>query len=498
MRVSTLANNLHVRQQVTELQAKLSRTQSQIASGKKAEGFRDLRADSLRVLTLRNELQTMEVYKKSIAIATMRLTVMQDSFSRMGELGDKAKINAVQARYENEPRLGTIKPTAETQLAELINLANSRVDGRSIFSGAKLDEAPVVDIDTLLNGNSLKGLKGLNDLIADRRQADGVDNMGQPGGLATATTAGPGATATLTDNSPGDGFGFTLETVAQSGGLSATPTGSPTDVFTVSGFDSIAEGDTVTLELGLPDGSTTTLTLTATREASETGNGAFLIGADEDASAGNFANELRAELETLAATELRAASANAAAAMMFDNDPPLYVGDPGGTPTVETDDPDSPTVVQWYRGDTSAAGRDAVQAKVDDGTYIGYGVRANEAPIRDTIKSLAVFASIDYQGDTGDEKRMYFSLIERVTQTLSIAGSGIKDLQGEIGIKEELIVSIETRHESVMALSNNQLSDLEGVDLYEAAARFSEYETSLQASYSITARVQSLSLVNFL
>jgi len=498
MRVSTLANNLHVRQQVTELQARLSKVQSQIASGKKAEGFRDLRSDSLRVLTLRNELQTMEVYKKSIAIATTRLTVMQDSFSRMGALGDKAKINAVQARYENEPRLGTIKLTAETQLAELINLANSRVDGRSIFSGAKLDEAPVVDIDTLLNGDPLKGLKGLNDLITDRRQADGVDNVGQPGGLDTAATAGPGATATLTDNSAGDGFGFTLETAVASGSLSAAPTGTPTDLFTVSGFAGVAEGDTVTFELGLPDGTTTTLTFTATREASETGNGTFLIGADEDASAGNFAGELRAELETLAATELRAASANAAAAMMFDNDPPLYVGDPGGTPTVETDDPDSPTVVQWYRGDTSATGRDAVQAKVDDGTYIGYGVRANEAPIRDTIKSLAVFASVDYQGDTGDEKQMYFSLIERVTQTLSVAGSGIKDLQGEIGIKEELIVSIETRHESVTALTNNQLSDLEGVDLYEAAARFSEYETSLQASYSITARVQNLSLVNFL
>lgn len=498
MRVSTLANNLHVRQQVTELQAKLSKVQSQIASGKKAEGFRDLRADSLRVLTLRNELQTMEVYKKSIAIAATRLTVMQDSFSRMGELGDKAKINAVQARYENEPRLGTIKLTAETQLAELINLANSRVDGRSIFSGAKLDQSPVVDIDTLLNGDPLKGLKGLNDLIADRRLADGVDNGGQPGGLATATTAGPGATATLTDTSAGDQFGFSLQSVATGGSLTATNTGSPTNLVTVSGFGGIAEGDTVTFELGLPDGTTTTLTLTATREASDTGNGTFLIGPSEDASAGNFRNELQNKLETLAATELRAASAQAAASMMFDHDPPLYVGDPAGTPSVETDDPDSPTVVQWYRGDTSPIGRNAVQVKVDEGTYISYGVRADETPIRDTIKSLAVFASVEYAGDTGDEKQMYFSLIERVTQTLSIAGSGIKDLQGEIGIKEELILSIEARHESVTALANNQLSDLEGVDMFEAAARFSEYETSLQASYSITARIQNLSLVNFL
>ena len=79
MRVSTLANNLHLRQQVTQLNNQLGKLQSQIASGKNYEGFQDLRSDSVRVLTLRNELQTMQSYQKSINIASTRMTVWPGS-----------------------------------------------------------------------------------------------------------------------------------------------------------------------------------------------------------------------------------------------------------------------------------------------------------------------------------------------------------------------------------------------------------------------------------
>ena len=152
-----------------------------------------------------------------------------------------------------------------------------------------------------------------------------------------------------------------------------------------------------------------------------------------------------------------------------------------------------PAFPQFFRSAEGARITD-----VDDNTYIEYGVRANEAPIRDSIKSLAVFAAIEYKGESDTEQDMYAALVERVAGDLSVAGNDLIELQGEIGIKEELIVSVQTRQESVRTLTNNHINLLENVDYYEVSARFSQYTMQLEASYAITARVQNMSLVNFL
>lgn len=498
MRVSTLANNLHVRQQVAQLNQELSKMQSQVASGKNYDGFKDLRSDSLRVLTLRSELQTIQGYTKSIAIADTRMSIMQDAFGRMHELGETSKINAIQAVYENEPRLDTIQPMAQTQLLELVNLANERVDGRNLFSGAQTDAAPVVDVETMLNGNELLGIKGLNGLIADRRLADGVDDATTPGRLAIGTNVGPGATATLTDSDITDNFGFTIKTVV-SDTLTVTETGTGTQrVVEFGGFTAVNEGATITVELDLPDGTTVQVDLKATYDGTNEQSGVFLIGSNEDQTMANFASELTSELEHMAQTELAAASIQAAADMFFDNDPPLKITDPGGTPILEADDPDDPTLVRWYRGDTSDTGRAAVQAKVDDGTFISYGVRANEDPIKDTIRSMAVFAATEYTGTSEIEEEMYNAFVERVSDDMAVSGNALIELQGEMGIQQELIESIKARQQSVATLANNHINSLENVDYYALSANFSQYQMQLEASYAITARVQGLSLVNFI
>jgi flagellar hook-associated protein 3 FlgL len=49
-----------------------------------------------------------------------------------------------------------------------------------------------------------------------------------------------------------------------------------------------------------------------------------------------------------------------------------------------------------------------------------------------------------------------------------------------------------------MAQLNNQVADLEAADPYETAMRLSQLQTQLEATFSITARMNELTLTKFL
>ena len=503
MRVSTLAQNSLVKQQVQQLQSRLLTVNSQIATQKNANAFHELRTDSSRVLTLRNQLQTVTGYEQTIALTETRITVMQSSFLRVREVGEESSLNAIQGVYENQPRLPTIQGMAQTQLSEVVGLANQTVDGRALFGGRQIGQNPVESVDRILNGDPATGRKGLLGLIADRATADKVNDPSNPGRLQLTTVpnfplAGE-ATLRITDDVQAFGYNvqsisFTTTNISVASDTSTPP--QRTDEIQITG--PIPDGEVLTVTLGLPDGSTLDVQLTATTNASETGDGLFLV---DTASTANTALNMSVALSGLLAdhadVELRAASAVAAGDMFFDTVPPQYVADPAGTPSAQADDPASPALIQWYLGDTDADPRAGASAKVSDSTVIEYGVRADEAGIKDTIKGLALYASIGF-AETANEVEMYRVFADTVARNLSVAGADMKSLIGEIGIKEETLVSIKTHHESFKTLTNNQLVEIEGVDLYEASTKLSAYDIQLQASYQVTNRLHQLSLVNFL
>ena len=503
MRVSTLAQNTLIQQQVQELQSRLRTVNSQVSMGKKAGAFHELRTDSSRVLTLRNHLQTVTGYEQTIALTETRITVMQSSFLRVREIGEEASLNAIQGVYESLPRLPTIQGMAETQLSEVIGLANQTVDGRALFGGREIGQSPVEGVDRILDGDPATGRKGLLGLIADRATADKVNDPSNPGRLQVQTlpdTPAVGdATLRITDDVLSFGYNVQSISVTTTSISVVSDTSTPpqrTDDIQITG--PIPDGEELTVTLGLPDGSTLDIQLTATTNASDTGDGVFFV---DTGSAANTALNMSAALSGLLAdhadVELRAASAVAAGDMFFDTVPPQYVADPAGTPSAQTDNPAAPALVQWYLGDTDADPRAAARAKVSDSTVIEYGVRADEAGIKDTIKGLALYASIGF-AETANEVEMYRVFADKVAQGLSVAGGGLKALIGEIGIKEESLVSIKTHQESFKTLTNNQLVAIEGVDFYEASAKLSAYDTQLKASYQVTNRLHQLSLVNFM
>ena len=481
MRVSTLAQNTLVKQNVLRLQSEMVRAQNQLSTGKEAQTNGGLGRDASQSLSLRNDLNRIEQSSKTIAVAETRMQVMQASFDRIHQNTQELSLDAITGAFENAARLPTLQVTSDAMLQETIGLMNRSLSGRFLFAGTKTDAPPVEDMATILDGDPVTGRYGFNQQIANRALADQVNDAAAPGGLTVTTDATTGS-LTLSDTRK-DGFGFSIERIVSDSpvGITTTETAN-SEVVTVGGLGALGDDGTVTIVLGLPDGETVELTV------DDRGSRPTRLE--------NLAANISAALAGVATADLTAASVMRAGADFFDTTPPQIVRfNTSGQPELVEDNPANPQAIWWYGGSIGDDPRGDVAAEVDDGTTIRYGVRADEPAIADTVKHLAILTVVDHQTADPD---MYRALSDKAGRGLQSAMGQTEHLINEVGAIEEITVSIRERNESVRFLAETQLGSIEDIDPYEVSTRLLSYETQLQATYQITGRLQSLSLVNVL
>jgi len=75
---------------------------------------------------------------------------------------------------------------------------------------------------------------------------------------------------------------------------------------------------------------------------------------------------------------------------------------------------------------------------------------------------------------------------------------GVIDVSAELGYKQSVVSDALTRHDATIAQLNNQVSNLEAADPFQTSLRLSQLQTQLEATFSITARMNELTLTKFL
>ena len=500
MALSPISSGSGLLSDIVALRSQLNDLQRQMATGKKSETYGGLGNDRLLALSLRARVSAVDGYQSAIALAKLRLDLVQQNLGRLEEIVGETRTDTLNSTLTfASADQSQVQITAGDRLIEAIGLLNFEIAGRHLFAGRDTADAPVVSADRILNGDGPGA--GLKQIIAERLLADlGADGRGR-------LVVGPavGATVSLAEDAAPSPFGFKLAgiTGTVTGTSFSGPTGSPQSLSVTFSATLPQPGETVRLTFALPDGSQEILELEATTTAPP-GAGQFLIGADADATAANFNTALAASLETLAATSLRAASAMAASDDFFNFDattPPQRVsGPPFETATALVNATASDTV-RWYQGDISSLpARDSAIARIDDNLSVAYGVRANEGPLRTAIASLAVLAAETF--DTADtrEPARYVALTTRVSAQVSFPSTNqsVLDLIGELGFKQSALQKADERHGDSKLFTQTLLDKTENADINEVGVMLLSLQTRLQASFQTTATLSRLSLVNFI
>ncbi|MGN6098520.1 MAG: hypothetical protein ACTHP8_20085 [Bosea sp. (in: a-proteobacteria)] len=497
--------------------------QRQLDTQKKATSYGDLGIDRRVSLDLNGKLSTLDSLLSGIQLGDVNLKLQTNAASTFATLASNSR-NDMRSNSYVATSTGRSAPQvlAEDRFKQVLDLLNTNVNGRYLFSGTTSDTEPVESFDTIINGDGA-GKAGLKQLIDERRRVD----LGSSGlGCLTTGTAGP-TTVTLAD---GDhDYGFKIGSVTSTGtGIAVAaqaplPAGSRA-AFSVSVTGQPQPGDKVSITLNLPDGTQTQVTLTA-RAAGSTGSDtdSFEIGADVNATTANLKTSLDAAIGKEAQTTLSAASSQVAAKDFFAgsvNNPPRRVPGPdfenATAPPTKVGAID--TTVIWYKGEdgippldktdptldtrtiapTSARGTATVQ--VDQGQSTNVGARANEEAFQVGLAQFGIMLSETFPADDPNSQARYNAMAERVGDKLGFGGTTQKpaEIITEFGSAQTAMANAKQRHQDTQNYLTTALGDVENVSTEEVAAQILALQNQLTASYQVTSMLSKLTLTNYL
>ena len=286
-------------QSVANIKNQLNSLQVQLATGEKATTYSGMGVGEGFAVAARAQLANITGYQNTMTNVTTTITAANTALQGMDNIFGQIQTAATSGTQTlNNDGQTTAQNSALAQFGSMVDLLNTQAGNGYIFSGNATNTAPVAPADEIINGNGAQA--GLQQIIAERQQAD-LGTATPPTGrlVITAPTASAPITVSVGEDVAGSPFGLKLASASVSSDMTNSgttvngPTGSPATVSITLGANP-APGDQVNFTFNLPDGTTTTMQLTATT-TSPPPAGSFTIALDAGfASLGPFNRAFKA------------------------------------------------------------------------------------------------------------------------------------------------------------------------------------------------------------
>lgn len=486
-------------QTVTTSRERSDDLQRQLATGERSETYGGLGLERRQLIEFTAELSQINGYQRGIDQAKVRIDVLNETLTQIRDVVSTMRSNALDTNFELDTDGKTLfQNQASASFQDVATILNTEAGGRYIYSGRQVLDKPVEPPLTILEGTGAKD--GFYTIADERRQADlGADLRGR------VTLSQPSASEVNFAEDGTHPFGFKIAGVNGSlTGVTVTgPAGAPAALNLDVTANSLQDGERLTISLTLPDGSARDIQLTA-RSGAASDAGEFEIGATADATASNILAALDAEVLRQADTELKAASAFAAADNFFNYDaanPPQRVNGPPYDSATGLVDATTADTVFWYQGEMASDDpRVSQTVKVDDYISVEYGARADEEALRNALQNLAVASYDTYNTGDANANDRYNAVRERVTANLANVPNrqSVDHMLAEVSAASSVIASTSERHNSHSSLLTQFSEDIRHADIYEVSAQILDLQTRLQATYQSMSTLSQLSLVNYI
>jgi len=160
-----------------------------------------------------------------------------------------------------------------------------------------------------------------------------------------------------------------------------------------------------------------------------------------------------------------------------------------------------PTFVQtvetgYYQGDA------VVQStRADDGFNVAYGMNADESAFEKLIRTLDNVSNVTFTDPiTAQEKTFLSEAMVELTELIDNNGvdKTLSDLRADIGLDRVVLDNIRDKHNDFLQFSQDYIAEIENIDPAEVLTSLNFEQIQLEASFTTIARIQTLSLSNFL
>lgn len=135
-------------------------------------------------------------------------------------------------------------------------------------------------------------------------------------------------------------------------------------------------------------------------------------------------------------------------------------------------------------------------ARISETETIAQTAQANDPAMRDLMRGLAMLSAVDVNQISDPDAREAWATAARNAITSGL--SGLTELETDTGLKRTRLADTVAAQESRAGFLDGERLLLEGADQYDAATRLTQLQTQLESSYAVTARLSSMSFLNFM
>ncbi|MDR3476232.1 MAG: flagellin [Devosia sp.] len=139
----------------------------------------------------------------------------------------------------------------------------------------------------------------------------------------------------------------------------------------------------------------------------------------------------------------------------------------------------------YYQGNS-----DVAAVRVSSDRTVSYGVTVDSSAFEQAFRVLSSIANSDGTPDA--------DTLSTASDLITSALDGTIAIQSKLSLTASSLDSASNEQQDYQDFLTTQISDVRDVDVTAISVKLTSYETQLQASYSALAKVQSLSLMDYL
>lgn len=377
--------------QIRNINQQLTDLSTQLSTGKLSQNYAGMGTNEGFAIAGRAQLSNIAAYTDTITNVNVSINLANTALQSLTKIRSTVQTGSASTAQDLNVNGQTIaQNTAAAQFGSMVGVLNTHTGSRYLFSGTAVNTQSVADAGDIINGTTTQA--GFKTVMAERQAADlGANGMGR-----LVQTQPTPSSVQVSEDVAGSPFGLKLKAVSSTltGATVTGPSGSPVSFSVDLNGINPNNGDKLSIQFTLPDGTTEQIDLTAST-ATPTPLGSFAIDASTPVNPDNTAANLNTALNTaitkLANTSLVAASAIVAGDNFFNTASSAI-----GTPVNNQAAPPAPVT-----GATALSGAspsdsispgfvagDTITVNGTTLTFVSSGATGNQLNVTDSIQTL--------------------------------------------------------------------------------------------------------------
>ena len=142
----------------------------------------------------------------------------------------------------------------------------------------------------------------------------------------------------------------------------------------------------------------------------------------------------------------------------------------------------------------SSASDKTISTRIDTATTVSTSVSANEPAMRKLAEAYTLVGYLGFDGLGADAQK---AILDKANNLTGSGNDGLVEIQGSLGGVQNQVTEASDRLKTQQTILATHINTLEGVDASEAKVKIDTLTTQIEMSYSLTAKLLQISLLNY-